>query len=591
MAPPGSKKRQKVASRLIAPCTCHPLNEADWPLKSATIQVAWCMERCPYCGQKFPSCFDLQDHLEGKNYQDRKLKLLPQLKTLALAPTNLPQLRFTESKSRDASIISSRTPTRINSRQSTSSRTVPAPKPSQKSALKDFVETSNSPPKEHLKSLSIESSISTSDQKANETPRISSDSELQRFLQRLEEFGTAIKNIIEDVTLTTLMTMNKSQMDLWNGSTTTWPQIFRAEECWKKKSPSSEELILETLDLIAARKAAEKRNKVDDYKVYIVPYSQGLVDSDMDPRKAIAQLHEPDKSNPVGLIGYRLPKFMPDVNPGFVTPAALTKFVEPFNEENRQVLLTPKFWATDLHIGIQLRRVIHSHRNMREALAYVSSYAKESQAHESADGQRSKLERIGKDLEGGLMIHADSTQALYIPAGCIHAVYTLHGGFLVTLEFTTPRSVKVLSALLNAQFDRFKDQWLQSELPGQFIDSVGLALTQNQTQVGIDAWITTQDRLRLWVDKEQDSHEATRNQYWVDRRPGWEEKLRNVWKTFFGSAHSGLVLSCPCQGMRRGQTFKDHLYSEHFVVDRIEESSRNGAGDIGSRKKKRRKVM
>ena len=119
-----------------------------------------------------------------------------------------------------------------------------------------------------------------------------------------------------------------------------------------------------------------------------------------------------------------------------------------------------------------------------------------------ADGQRSKLERIGKELEGGLMIHTDSSEALYIPAGCIHAVYTLHGGFLVTLEFTTPVSVKVLSTLLNAQFDRFKDQWLQSELPGQFIESVELALTQNQVQVGLDAWINTQDRLYLWFDKD-----------------------------------------------------------------------------------------
>ncbi|KAL5323908.1 hypothetical protein ACEPPN_008450 [Leptodophora sp. 'Broadleaf-Isolate-01'] len=361
--------------------------------------------------------------------------------------------------------------------------------------------------------------------------------------------------------------MTTSQMSLWNESTTTWPRVFEAGECWEKRSPTSEEFIFETLDLISARKLAEKRNKVDDYQVYIALYSQGIVDSDLDPRKAIAQLHEPDRLNPVGLIGYRLPKLIPDDNPGFVTPVALSRVVEPFNEHNRQVLCTPKFWMTDLHID-----------NCDGLSATIGSY-----------GQRSKLARIGKDLEGGLVIKADSTQALYVPAGCIHAVFTLHGGFLVSLEFTTSLSVKVLSALLNAQFDRFKDQWLQSELPRQFIESVELALTQNQVLVGVDAWINAQDRIRLWYDKEQDSNDATRNQYWADRRPDWEKEVRSVWGAFFRSPYSGAIEKCLCKGMIQGryQTFKEHFYLEHLVVDRLEQGS--GATEIIEPKPKRRK--
>lgn len=188
------------------------------------------------------------------------------------------------------------------------------------------------------------------------------------------------------------------------------------------------------------------------------------------------------------------------------------------------------------------------------------------------------------------MIHTDSSEALYIPAGCIHAVYTLHGGFLITLEFMTPVSVKVLSTLLNAQFDRFKDQWLQSELPGQFLESVELALTQNQVQVGMEAWINTQDRLRLWFDKDQDFHESTRNQYWMDRRAGWEKKVRDVWATFFRSSHSRSSLSCPCKRMRRGQTLQEHFYAEHFVLFHAEHST-VGSKNICKGANKRRKVM
>ncbi|KAG4430017.1 hypothetical protein IFR05_014500 [Cadophora sp. M221] len=225
--------------------------------------------------------------------------------------------------------------------------------------------------------------------------------------------------------------MTTSQISMWNESTITLPQIFEAGECCKKRPPTSEELIFETLDLISARQLAEKRDKVDDYQAYIALYSQGIVDSDLDPRKAIAQLHEPDRLNPVGLIGYRLPKLIPDENPGFVTPTTLSRFAEPFNEDNRQMLCTPKFWMTDLHIGL-----------CEKLWIMFPPTPQNLQLMQSADGQRSKLARIGKDLGGGLVIKADSSQALYIPAGCIHAVFTLHGGFLVSLEFTTSLSVK-----------------------------------------------------------------------------------------------------------------------------------------------------
>jgi hypothetical protein len=73
-----------------------------------------------------------------------------------------------------------------------------------------------------------------------------------------------------------------------------------------------------------------------------------------------------------------------------------------------------------------------------------------------ADAQRGKLARICKDLEGGLVFRSTSQQAIYIPAGCIHVVFTTRGGFLLTMEFSTPESACVLSALLKSDFDIFR---------------------------------------------------------------------------------------------------------------------------------------
>lgn len=57
------------------------------------------------------------------------------------------------------------------------------------------------------------------------------------------------------------------------------------------------------------------------------------------------------------------------------------------------------------------------------------------------DGLQAKLARIGGLLEGGAIVRTTSSDALYIPAGCIHAVFTIRGGFLAAVECTTARSV------------------------------------------------------------------------------------------------------------------------------------------------------
>jgi len=149
--------------------------------------------------------------------------------------------------------------------------------------------------------------------------------------------------------------MSTETRQMWLESTTTYPRIFDSDQCWVSKRPSSEDMIFDTLDLIASRKLAEKENRVDDYQEYCPAFRNGAIDPDIDPRTAIAQLYEPNKTHCVALIGYRLLDLLPD---GSVkVPGALSTYVEPHDETNLQALLTPKFWVTDLHIGTFLKNL------------------------------------------------------------------------------------------------------------------------------------------------------------------------------------------------------------------------------------------
>lgn len=67
-------------------------------------------------------------------------------------------------------------------------------------------------------------------------------------------------------------------------------------------------------------------------------------------------------------------------------------------------------------------------------------------------GQSTRLARIGGDLEGGIIVETDSTQAVFIPSGCLHACLTTAGGFLVSIDCTTRASARPFSRYLQRQF-------------------------------------------------------------------------------------------------------------------------------------------
>jgi hypothetical protein len=69
--------------------------------------------------------------------------------------------------------------------------------------------------------------------------------------------------------------------------------------------------------------------------------------------------------------------------------------------------------------------------------------------------QKAKLARIMYRSEGGIIIKAASDQALYIPAICLHATFTLRGGYLIAEDFTAPKEIKAISAYITTQPDQY----------------------------------------------------------------------------------------------------------------------------------------
>jgi hypothetical protein len=136
--------------------------------------------------------------------------------------------------------------------------------------------------------------------------------------------------------------------EMWEKSTITYPRIYKSNHCWRSEPPTCEGLFLKTQDLIYAQKLAERMaNKTTTRSiVQLSPMVFTTLSSILG--KQFSNYLIPKKENPIAICGYRLPGFIED-------PESLTDIAEPFAEENLQILLAPKFWITDSHIGKSFR--------------------------------------------------------------------------------------------------------------------------------------------------------------------------------------------------------------------------------------------
>lgn len=167
----------------------------------------------------------------------------------------------------------------------------------------------------------------------------------------------------------------------------------------------------------------------------------------------------------------------------------------------------------------------------------------------SANGQKAKLARIGPRLEGGIIFTTTGEESVYIPVGCLHSVFTLVGGFLVAIDFVTPRSCKTFAAMLEAGLDREsgESKAFQNDVFYWFLASIDLALCYPLLMEGIEAWVDAIERIREWVE----------------RNKNWGKKASRVWDTFLGTVE-GKKVRCPCGEQRADEIFKVHLKRKHW---------------------------
>lgn len=161
------------------------------------------------------------------------------------------------------------------------------------------------------------------------------------------------------------------------------------------------------------------------------------------------------------------------------------------------------------------------------------------------DGQRAKFARLMHQLEGGVIVETTSAKAIHIPAACIHATFTIQGGYLVTEDFTTSKSLTAISSFIFNQLDDSLLTKAREICFDWFERCLDISLAHRQVMSAVRAWVKTETQLTSWAS--------------THRR--WRVSIRRLWEQYLQEDMPG---GCPCGTQDLSAPLSKHFSSVHL---------------------------
>jgi hypothetical protein len=168
-----------------------------------------------------------------------------------------------------------------------------------------------------------------------------------------------------------------------------------------------------------------------------------------------------------------------------------------------------------------------------------------------------KLVRGLEVLQCGVMAELDSSNAIFIPSGWSHAVFTTEGGFLVSIDCVTKRTVWTFSQYLRYQLYLEVETKKQADCFFLFLDCLEVALEHGELSTASRSWTNIEDLLRKHSDDK------------------WKRSALMLWKGVLEN-HADVLVSEGCDDV--GEVPVDRFYEKHLTWLDTE---------LGGRKRKR----
>ncbi|ESZ92710.1 hypothetical protein SBOR_6922 [Sclerotinia borealis F-4128] len=383
-------------------------------------------------------------------------------------------------------------------------------------------EDAGRPPRKNIDN-SISSSISNGGLcHASNLSSTTSAHEEQILCMEREAFDDNVIGTFRKLNLSTVHDISPEMKELWIKYNGRVPEKHNARRCWTDERPSDAKLFTATVE------------QIQNSSVTCIIIQRGEPTDKKEAIQAVAQLAFPDPWNPLKLLDLRLPILTNDI---LRVP---NDIAHAYEADNLQVLLTPKYSWTQLHFDNAegLSGIIG--KTGKKIFATFPNSPNNVKLFQSTLGREAKLEEIGSSLEGGLTFTITSDDAIDLPGNCFHAVWTLEGCFLATLDFITPSTIKVYSRIICAGLDEFVGAMRQKDLFDWLLTSFEIAYKNGSVGDAVSSWIELLDRAKEWacghpkwskkaigLFEEFLSSPASLDQICARNEPGTEDYQRN----------------------------------------------------------------
>jgi len=138
-------------------------------------------------------------------------------------------------------------------------------------------------------------------------------------------------------------------------------------------------------------------------------------------------------------------------------------------------------------------------------------------------GNQAKLARTMSLLEYGLIDRLDSTNVIFIPSGWAHATFTTRGGFLVSVDCATKRTVWSFSRYLQYGLYSELESKQQAECWYLFLDCLEYALACHEILLATRSWRSIENMLKETTDMT------------------WKRKASQVWRKMTDSSPGAMM--------------------------------------------------
>ncbi|KAJ9634776.1 hypothetical protein H2199_008825 [Coniosporium tulheliwenetii] len=282
----------------------------------------------------------------------------------------------------------------------------------------------------------------------------------------LQPLANAFAEAIRTAGLSSLEHVPSPPSPLSEQSATAYPVLFPTLQCWHG-IPSFDDILNQMLYSASS-----------DTKVFARgnPYELSGCTS-----KVVKQLWRPDASTTYYAVDLKCPMTKMRI------PEALLTLLHVYYPQNGELScmgnITPEFSFVDLHIDNGqdvLTTVVGDAEDCVKLWALYPPESHNLDLYYSHAGQDSKFLNLYSRLKDGIFVVQTSEQTIYLPAGWIHAVYTLKGGLVPGTMWSTAESLSVTAEILKREI---KAKTASYSLAVSFLQSCQVALESHNADL------------------------------------------------------------------------------------------------------------